>query len=113
MFPGKDLLPTIRGGISGIGAAAGVLGPVANVRTATVSGVLLLLGMVENVPTMTVSGGDIGVRVTVLFVFTSLNEKSRRHEIVSSSSGEFSILVLTLRTNGESDRALTIPLPVP
>lgn len=90
MFPGEDILPTIPGGLSGLVAAAGVLGPVANVRTAIVSEVLLLLGMVEKVFTITVSGGDIRFRVAVLFVFTSLKEKSRRVEIVSSSSGEYS-----------------------
>lgn len=60
----------IRGGCSGLGAAAGVL------------------GIVENVFTVTTSGDEFGARVTVLFVLTSLMEKSRRQEMFSRSSGE-------------------------
>lgn len=70
MLPGNDFLDTIRGDCSGLGAAAGVL------------------RIVENVFTVTTSGDEFGARVTVLFVLTSLMEKSRRQEMVSRSSGE-------------------------
>ena len=88
MLPGNDLLDTIRGGCSGLGAAAGVLFIVENVFTVTTSGDAGVLGIVENVFTVMTSGDEFGARVTVLFVLTSLMEKSRSQEMVSRSSGE-------------------------
>lgn len=70
MLPGNNLLDTIHGGCSRLGVAAGVLGNVAKVFT------------------IIASGDELGARVTVLLVLTSLIEKSRSQKTVSKSSGD-------------------------